>query len=344
MKEEKRNLKDELVSVIIPVYNAEKYITKCIRSLMNQTYENFEIIIVNDGSTDDSIKSINTLKELDKRIVVINKKNEGVSKARTSGLEVAKGEFIMFLDSDDFVDNDYISYFYNLINYENVKYDLAFNYNKYSIHTPNQIKEEKIVILKAETVVEEIYIGKLNEAVWNKIYRKKFLDNNKIHFNSEIWYGEGMLFNIECLQYTDNVAVGNKRVYHQYYNLNSAMRNFSMESNLCGIKSLELQKACWKKNNPNIQKAWDFHKYSFNMSILKGIIKTNAKEKYSKKYKECISNLRKGWRYPFKANISLQRRCFFVFSSVFPVIGAKLFLKNEKMQAGKKCKCEDGIK
>lgn len=324
---------DELVSIIIPVFNAEKYIEKCVNSLINQTYKNIEIIIVNDGSKDNSIDIINKLKKKDNRIIVIDKENEGVSKTRTAGIENANGEFLMFIDADDFVDNDYVSYFYNLINYNNKKYDIAVNYNKYCIHTPNQVKEEKVEVLKSEKVVEDIYTSKINEAVWNKIYRRKFLEDNKITFNPEIWYGEGMLYNIQCLQYTDDVVVGNKRVYHQYYNIDSAMRNFNMESNLCGLKSLDLQKSSWKKINNDIENAWNFHKYCFNMSILKGIIKTNAKEKYKKEYKDCIKSLRKGWRYPLKANVSLQRRCFYIFSSAFPVLGAKIFLFIEKKSA-----------
>ena len=325
--------KQPLVSIIVPIYNAEKYIEKCTNSLMNQTYNNIEIILVNDGSKDNSKNILEKLSKKDKRIIIINKENGGVSTARTEGMKKSNGEFLMFMDSDDYVDADYVEYFYNLINYNNQKYDLAINFNKYSIYTPKQVKEEKISVLSSEKVSEYIYTSKINEAVWNKIYRKSFLVKNNISFNKKIWYGEGMLFNIQCLQYTDSVVVGNKRVYHQFYNTNSAMRNFSLESNLCGIKSLELQKQCWRKENKDVINAWNFHKYCFNMSILRGIIKTNSISKYKSQYKECIKSLRKGWYYPWLANVSFVRKCFFVFSSAFPVPAAKLYIYNEKKKA-----------
>lgn len=95
--------------------------------------------------------------------------------------------------------------------------------------------------------------GRYFVAVWNKIYKMSFLRDNDILFDEKIWYGEGMLFNIDCLQFVDRVAVGEKCVYHQVSNPNSAMRKFNVNSNLCGIKSLEIQKSIGK--NP-IRQYW----------------------------------------------------------------------------------------
>ena len=321
-----------LISFIIPVYNVEKYIKRCIESVLNQSYDNIEIIVVNDGSKDNSKRIIEEMLSESKKIVLINKENGGVSSARTEGLKHAQGEFILFIDSDDYLENDYAEYFYNLINQEE-QIDIAMNYNKFSIHTPEQVKKEKIEILSSNKIMEYIYTSKINVAVWNKIYRRSFLENNNISFNKEIWYGEGMLFNIQCLQYTDRVVVGNKRVYHQVYNDNSAMRDFKLDNNLCGLRSLELQRECWKKEYKNVLNAWKFHKWCFNMSILKGIIKSNSISKYKKEYKECKRNLRNGWYYSLSVNLSFLRRCFYIFSSIFPVCGAKIFLYNERQKS-----------
>lgn len=324
-----------LMSIIIPVYNAEKYLEKCINSILDQTYTNYEVILVNDGSVDNSKEIIERFKKEDKRIVSIHKKNGGVSSARNAGLSIAVGEFVFFIDADDYLESDYIEYFYNLINYcEGL--DMAMNYNKFSIHNQKQVKEEKVELLDSEKVMEYIYTGKINVAVWNKIYRRSFLEKNHISFNKDIWYGEGMLFNMLCLQYTNQVAVGNKCVYHQVYNYSSAMREFKLDSNLCGLRSLDLQRKCWKRENKVVLNSWKFHKWCFNMSILKGIIKSKTKDKYKKEYKKCKFELRKGWYYPWIVNISPLRRCFYIFSSVFPVLGARIFLYNEKKKA-KKC-------
>ena len=100
------NLK--LVSIIIPIYNSEKYLKKCIDSILEQKYNNLEIILINDGSTDNSGKICDSLAIEDKRIKVIHKLNEGVSIARNKGLEMAKGEYIFFIDSDDYIDENII--------------------------------------------------------------------------------------------------------------------------------------------------------------------------------------------------------------------------------------------
>ena len=99
------------VSVIVPVYNVEKYIKKCVESLINQEYRNFEIILINDGSVDNSGMIIDEMSLRDDRIKVIHQKNQGVSAARNVGISFSKGEYITFVDGDDWVDKDYISYF-----------------------------------------------------------------------------------------------------------------------------------------------------------------------------------------------------------------------------------------
>ena len=100
---------EKLVSIIIPIYNSEKYLKKCIDSILEQKYNNLEIILINDGSTDNSGKICDRLAIEDKRIKVIHKLNEGVSIARNKGLEMAKGEYIFFIDSDDYIDENIIS-------------------------------------------------------------------------------------------------------------------------------------------------------------------------------------------------------------------------------------------
>ena len=107
------------ISVIIPVYNSEKYLKKCLDSLLNQTFKNFEIICVNDGSVDNSLKILEEYKLKDNRIVLINSKNEGPGSARNKALDVAKGRYIIFVDSDDWVDEKCLEIFYTNANITN---------------------------------------------------------------------------------------------------------------------------------------------------------------------------------------------------------------------------------
>ena len=103
-----------LISVIIPIYNVETFLPSCIESVINQTYENLEIILIDDGSTDKSGKICDKYSENDSRITVIHKDNEGVAEARNTGIENMSGEYFCFVDGDDYVDNEYISEMYSL--------------------------------------------------------------------------------------------------------------------------------------------------------------------------------------------------------------------------------------
>lgn len=204
----------KLVSIIVPVYNVEKYIDKCVRSLLKQDYGNIEVILVDDGSPDKSGYIIDRLKEEDNRIVVIHQENHGVSSARNAGMAVASGEYITFVDGDDWVDANYVTYFVDLL--EKSSCDVVMNKNNYS--GCNDISNNNFSVISAEKAIEWIYLGDLFVAVWNKMYRRSVLEENYIKFNEKIWYGEGMLFNVEFLQHVNSVAVGESAVYHQTFN------------------------------------------------------------------------------------------------------------------------------
>ena len=115
------------ISIIIPMYNAEKYIARCLESVINQSFNDIEIIIVNDGSTDKSLEICRKYAEVDERIVILNKENNGVSVARNQGMNVATGEYIMFVDSDDWIDESMCQYLYKRISECNA--DICFSNN-----------------------------------------------------------------------------------------------------------------------------------------------------------------------------------------------------------------------
>ncbi|MDM8304005.1 glycosyltransferase family 2 protein [Limosilactobacillus vaginalis] len=114
-----------LISVIVPVYNVEHYLNKCIKSLVSQTYSNLEIIFINDGSTDQSLVILEQWKKRDSRIKLVNQVNQGLSSARNTGIRNSSGEYLTFVDSDDYVTNDYVEYMFNLLKKHNFKSPLA---------------------------------------------------------------------------------------------------------------------------------------------------------------------------------------------------------------------------
>ena len=297
----------KVVSVIIPVYNVEEFIFRTVESVMNQDYKNIEIILVDDGSPDNSAKIIDELAKKDDRITCVHKENGGVSSARNAGLRIASGEYVTFIDGDDWVEPKYISYLLNLV--ESNKCEIGMNKNNYLDYNTKSNEEEYVV--SAEKAIEWIYLGDIFVAVWNKIYSMQFLKNN-ILFDEKIWYGEGMLFNIDCLQFVDSIAVGEKSVYHQVSNPNSAMRKFNVDSNLCGIRSLEIQKKHWRKSNPAIVDAWNYRRRAFNLSIVRGLLKSDIEQEYQELYDSCMNNLKKQLWISLKVPIPLREKSSYI--------------------------------
>lgn len=171
------------VSVIVPVYNVEKWVARCIESILKQTFNNFEILLVNDGSTDNSLKICNEYQKVDSRINIINKKNGGLSDARNTGIKNAKGKYLIFIDSDDYVEKDYIEYLLNAVELQNA--DVAaceFNLVKES---GSFIKKETFNIpgnLKNLTGIEFLNYkykpyGATCVVAWNKIYSRYLFDH-----------------------------------------------------------------------------------------------------------------------------------------------------------------------
>lgn len=194
------------VSVIIPVYNCEKYIEECIESLINQTLQECEFIFVNDGSKDKSEEIIKKYADKDERITLINQKNSGVSVARNVGIKKASGEYIGFVDADDYVESNYYEKLYNAAKRNqceivicDFKVEVNGKYNKFNMPF---IKDK---VMNKEYIEDKIYPFFIREdslnAVWNKLYKSSIINNNKIEFPIELDLGEDGLFNVRAFTY-----------------------------------------------------------------------------------------------------------------------------------------------
>lgn len=182
-------MENQLISIIVPIYNVEKYLKKCIESIINQTYKNIEIILVDDGSPDNCGKICDEYSQKDKRIIVIHKKNGGLSDARNKGIDIAKGDYLTFIDSDDFVNIDYIEKLYNSIKLNNTKLAQC---GISKVNENNEIIEklnyDENYIKTSHEILNELYGKHLieNVVVWNKMYAKELFRNirfpvGKIH-------------------------------------------------------------------------------------------------------------------------------------------------------------------
>lgn len=198
-----------LISFIIPMYNSEDYINRCINSILSQTVKNFEIIIIDDGSKDNSLKICREFERKHNNIYVFSQINQGVSIARNNGMNKAKGEWIAFVDSDDEIKDNYaetVLYYikkekFDIVLFDfvnNSKKDLIFNRNlKYRVYNENQRME----------LVKSTFINEKNNLIWgnvclrspcSKVYKKAFLDEKKISFICNLKMGEDFIFNINA--------------------------------------------------------------------------------------------------------------------------------------------------
>lgn len=191
------------ISVIVPVYNVEKYIRECILSLLNQTLKDIEIIIVNDGSNDKSIERIDDLIKNNKNINLVNKVNGGLSSARNEGLKYATGEYVSFIDSDDYVEKDFLE---NLFN-EAKRYDLDIAIGSHTrLYEDNTfIKVSRDTNLETgkvcsgvEFLSHQLELGDYRMEVWDDLYKRSFLIENNLIFNEKIIY-EDELFTPQAL-------------------------------------------------------------------------------------------------------------------------------------------------
>lgn len=195
--------KNELISIIIPVYNSEKYINKCINSIINQSYKNIEIILINDGSTDKSGEICDYYSRVDSRIIVKHKKNEGATIARNIGLKNSNGKYVTFVDSDDWIDKDYILNMVNIIIDKNC--DLVICNNKEVYITKEEIKyidrklDFKGKINICEKLEPNLFINGLVHPCWGKLYRMDLIKNNNLNFTN-IKLSEDTVFNLQYLK------------------------------------------------------------------------------------------------------------------------------------------------
>lgn len=206
MKKQERDFMEELISVIIPVYNAEEYLPRCINSIIDQTYFNIEIILVDDGSNDRSGHMCDEYARKDARIKVIHQQNRGVSEARNKGLAIARGELIAFIDSDDYIDKDYLKILYNNIdNCDIISCNFKIIYSNdttkrdYKMQYNTQIKTSNNELF-SDCINSMIY----TYVIWGKLYRRKIIGN--IRFKKQA-YSEDALFIREVFLNCENVKL-----------------------------------------------------------------------------------------------------------------------------------------
>lgn len=202
----------DLISIIVPVYNVEKYLEKCVKSVIDQTYKNLEIILVDDGAKDNSGKMCDELAKLDSRIKVIHKENGGLSDARNFGLREAKGDYIGFVDSDDYIANDMYETLYNTIKDNNADISIVSFYEMYKGKVIGVRDSGNLEVLSKLDAMKELLIDtKIQSYAWNKLFKKELFYDLKFPTGKNF---EDIATTLLLFEKCDRVALLEKPKYY----------------------------------------------------------------------------------------------------------------------------------
>lgn len=242
----------EKISIIVPIYNVEKYLDDCLKSIIEQTYKNLEIILINDGSTDNSLEICYKYKKIDKRIILIDNKNHGVSYSRNKGIDVATGKYMVFVDSDDTIDKNYIFELVNA-NKDNF-YDIVMvNFKDVFIKNDEKKVEYNNInanLLSGRFFDDYYYIKSIVRSPWGKLFKRDIIEKNNIKFPVEISLGEDYVFNMQYYRFVKHYRYVNKHLYNYFHrNRKCLSKGYTIDSFDKQIEIIKKQKAFFKLYN-----------------------------------------------------------------------------------------------
>ena len=225
------------ISIIVPVYNTEKYLKRCLDSIINQDFKDIEIIIVNDCSPDNSLSIIKEYIKQDNRIILINKeKNEGLSEARNSGIKIASGEYILHIDSDDWVEQHYFKDMYNKAMEEKADIVISDFYKDFDNGQIFYMKDQGEYIEKNIEILKNIFLFKAYPSVWNKLIRTELYKENNISHPKRISIGEDLYASPKLIFFSKKTIKHNKAYYHYIQNFKSMIKE--RPKNLDKVKNI----------------------------------------------------------------------------------------------------------
>ena len=307
------------VSIIVPVYNVEKYLEKCLKSLISQSYKNIEIILIDDGSKDNSGRICDEYKRKDSRIKVIHKENAGVSEARNSGIQKATGKYLCFVDADDFVMDNYVEYMHQLIVKDSS--DIAICTKMFSNFNEKQTSEEVIENLDGENAIIRILNYRMPIGVYSRIFKKDLIEDNRIRFLKDIYMGEGFNFNVACFQKAKKVIVSNYKVY--YYrrnNATSATTKFSIKKCENSLYAMKVMRDNLIIRTERVINSWKYALWRTYSDAFDYMCLGNEKKDNLEKFKEYKYFIKNNYRIYKKIDISKKDKYRAILMGIFPEI------------------------
>lgn len=325
-----------LVSIVIPVYNVEKYLKECLSSVLNQTYTKLEILIVNDGSTDKSGQISDEFALKDSRIKVFHNNNFGVSYARNFGLNKVTGDYVVFIDSDDAVLPNFINYMLYLV--KNTEAEFCMTKNVSNLPGMNTSDDMTFKVLSPEEATCTLLYPEIPIGCWNKIYKVSLLRENNITFPTNFFMGEGLNFITTVSQVANKVGLGYREVY--YYrqdNLDSATTSFSIVKLENAFKAIYNIRKNLTLRTSKVNKALDFHLWWTYFYALQSIFKANQMKKHEKEFKLYLDKLTSEALKMLTARVSFLMKLKIILIWINPLGALKInhYLKNYKINSKK---------
>lgn len=319
----------EKVTLIVAIYKSEKFLRKLINSIVNQTYKNLEVILVNDGSPDNSGGICDEYVEADSRVQVIHKMNGGTCEARNIGLQKATGEYISIIDGDDWLEPDYVEYLMRLIH--ETGSEMAMTDQIFTTRDRTQTAEDSIETWTAEEAAAAILYPRFPIGPWNKMYKTEILRKNNITF-SVPWSGEGLWFSSRAAQFANHVGVGHRKIYnYRLNNIESGLTHYNLQMGINALENIKYIGEQLHIRTPKTVNAVNWHiwkNYCFQLFL---IIATDSAEENRERYKDCLKNIRK--RLPevlIYSELPPKTKLKMLIRGMFPVWCARRDLDKQK--------------
>ncbi|QAA21581.1 glycosyltransferase family 2 protein [Sporolactobacillus terrae] len=310
------------VSILVAIYNIEKFVGKCIQSIIDQDYKNLEIILVNDCSTDFSGKICDEFAEKDRRVLVTHHvTNTRQSGVRNTGLAQATGEYIVFVDGDDWLAPDFVSYMLGVI--RETKADMVINPVNFTTRDHKQVPKNKIEIWSPEKATAEMLFPHISIGCWNKIYRRDFIEKHNLRFKTDLFTAEGYRFINEAAQRANHIGVAHRKVY--YYRLNntdSATTKPDVRQGTGALYALEGIERDMIIKTPYVMNALYQHIWKNYFWTMRQIIMTNSQSGNKELMQKCIRYVRKNSVPVASAEKSVVKKIRFYITGIFPTLAA----------------------
>lgn len=323
----------EKVSIVVAIYKSERFLKKLIHSLINQTYDNLEIILVDDGSPDSSGRICDYYSTLDDRIIVFHKNNEGACKARDFGISHATGDLLMIVDGDDWLSLDCVQYLYDVL--KQTDSDMSLSDKIFTTRDQKQILSDNVEIWSSEEAICKIIYPHMEIGPWSKLFKMSLIKDNNISFNVP-WSGEGLYFATMSAGYSRRVGVGHRKVYnYRLNNINSGLTKYNVVMGINALWNIKNIKEVLPIKTKRTLTACDWHIWKNNYFVLFLINATHEFDKYKIEYKQCRSYLlKKGFITAFKCELPLKSKIGMILTSLFPSykIKKQIKIRNHQLQ------------